>query len=149
MEVPHSVTYSIGDPATLWVAGAAGWYEIRPSTEYQRVYDQVVEATTLYYGVFDAYEKHNLANEGKKKSKRLSPPTLDQALFNYAKKAANGIILDEAIALCHKWAEFLIFKFTKEPALVWDTTPFAKQMRSWYPVSFGVYVCLRASWTDV
>jgi len=134
IEVPHSVTYSIGDPPTLWVAGAAGWYEIRPSVEYQAVYDQVVEATALYYGAFDAYEKHNQANQGKKKSQRSRPPPLDQVLLNYAVKVGNGITRDEAEALCHKWAEFLIFKFTKEPALVWDTTPFAKKMRDWYPV---------------
>jgi hypothetical protein len=136
IEISQSQRYSFGDgPVTLWVSGAAGWFEIRPSLKYQPMFSQVREAITLYYGVFDVYETYIRACGGKKKSKRPSPPTLDQIFLKYAVKAGDGIVRDEVEALCHKWAEFLLAHFPKEVDLKWDDVLFAKWLRDSHPVS--------------
>ncbi|GAB1315041.1 hypothetical protein MFIFM68171_05251 [Madurella fahalii] len=134
IEISHSERYSIGDgPITLWISGLAGWFEIRPSLKYQPMYSQIREAITLYYGIFEAYEKYNKACGHKKKSKRPPPPTLDEIFLGCAVKAGDGMLRDEVEALCHKWADFLIPHFTKEVALVWDDTLFANWLRDSHP----------------
>jgi hypothetical protein len=137
IEIPHSDQYSIGDrPLSLWVSGAAGWFEIRPSAQYQAMYDQVREATTLYYSAFDVYEGYNEACQGKKKQRRPPPPRLDDIFLKYAVRAGDGILLHEAKALCDKWAGFLISHFTREVDLDWNPTLFAKSLREAHPVRY-------------
>ncbi|KAL2136390.1 hypothetical protein VTI74DRAFT_4034 [Chaetomium olivicolor] len=134
IEIPYSDRYSIGDgPLVLWVSGAAGWFEIRPSARYQPMYDQVREAITLYYGAFEVYEDYANACGWKKKAKWPPQPTLDDVFLNYAVKAGDGIVRHEVEALCHKWAEFLIAHFGKEADLDWDNTLFAKWLRGEHP----------------
>lgn len=135
IEISQSQRYSFGDgPLTLWVSGAAGWFEIRPSLQYQAMFGQIREAVTLYYGVLDVYEAYNSACGAKKKAKRPPPPTLDQIFFKYAVKAGDGIVRDEVEALCHKWAEFLLGHFPKEVGFNWDGVLFAKWLRESNPV---------------
>ena len=141
IEIVHSDRYSFGDgPVTLWVSGASGWFEIRPSLKYQAMYNQVREAVTLYYGVFDAYEDHSKLCDGRKKSRMPKPPSLDQIFLKYALKAGDGIVRDEVEALCHKWAEFLIAHFSKEDDAElkwkWDGTLFATWLRDAHPVGW-------------
>ncbi|KAL2162625.1 hypothetical protein VTH06DRAFT_6461 [Thermothelomyces fergusii] len=134
IEIPRSDRYSIGDgPLVLWVSGAAGWFEIRPSARYQPMYEQVREAITLYYSAFEVYEAYAQAWGGKKKSRRPPPPTLDDVFLKYAVKAGDGILRHEVEALCHKWADFLIPHFDKEFDLDWNTTRFAKWLRDSHP----------------
>ncbi|KAL2016698.1 hypothetical protein VTK56DRAFT_3161 [Thermocarpiscus australiensis] len=134
IEIPHSDRYSIGDgPLALWVSGASGWFEIRPSLEYMPMYNQIREAITLYYGVFDVYEAYEKACGHKKKANWPKPPTLDQVFLKYAVKAGDGILRDEVEALCHKWAEFLLAHFPKEAELDWDQTLFANWLRDSHP----------------
>ncbi|KAH6840812.1 hypothetical protein B0I37DRAFT_438240 [Chaetomium sp. MPI-CAGE-AT-0009] len=134
IEIPHSDRYSIGDgPLVLWVSGAAGWFEIRPSPEYQQMYDQVREAITLYYSAFEVYEAYVGACANKKKARRPRPPSLDDIFLRYAVRAGDGILRHEVEALCSKWAEFLIPHFDKEFDLDWNTTHFAKWLRSSHP----------------
>ncbi|KAK4245850.1 hypothetical protein C7999DRAFT_15995 [Corynascus novoguineensis] len=134
IEIPHSERYSIGDgPLVLWVSGAAGWFEIRPSSRYQPMYDQVREAITLYYSAFEVYEAYVRVYGNKKKSRRPPPPSLDEIFLKYAVRAGDGILRHEVEALCHKWAEFLIPHFDKEVDLDWDTTRFAKWLRNSHP----------------
>ncbi|KAL1838861.1 hypothetical protein VTJ49DRAFT_2114 [Mycothermus thermophilus] len=133
IEIPNATTYSIGDlPATIWVAGDTGWFEIRPSEEYKPIHDEALEATVLYFTALDTTEEYYKALKAKK-GHRPSVPTMDQVLLKYAVRVGNGILREEAEALCHKWAEFLISHFTREKNFKWDPTPFAKQMREWYP----------------
>ncbi|KAK4148076.1 uncharacterized protein C8A04DRAFT_8602 [Dichotomopilus funicola] len=134
IEIPHSERYSIGyGPLTLWGSGAAGWFEIRPSFRYQRMYDQAQEAISLYYSALEVYERHIKACKGKKKAQRPAAPTLDDVFFNYALRAGNGIVRDEVEALCSKWADFLIPQFDKEAELDWTPTKFAKWLRKLHP----------------
>ncbi|AEO63448.1 uncharacterized protein THITE_2108723 [Thermothielavioides terrestris NRRL 8126] len=134
IEIPYSDRYSIGDgPLVLWVSGAAGWFEIRPSARYQAMYDQIREAITLYYAAFEVYDEYNELRRARKKGQKLSPPTLDQIFLKYAVRAGDGIVRDEVEALCHKWAEFLIAHFAKEVELDWNTTLFAKWLREAHP----------------
>ncbi|KAH6641613.1 hypothetical protein F5144DRAFT_643045 [Chaetomium tenue] len=134
IEIPHSERYSIGDgPLVLWVSGPAGWFEIRPSTTYQRMYDQVREAITLYYSAFEVYETYVAACASKKKTRRPRPPSLDDIFLKYAVRAGDGIVRHEVEALYNKWAEFLIAHFDKEFDLDWNVTLFAKWLRSSHP----------------
>lgn len=137
MEIPHSERYSIGfGPLTLWVSGVAGWFEIRPSFKYQRMYDQIQEAILLYYSALEVYENHTKACNGKKKTQRPAAPTLNDIFLKYAVRAGNGILRDEVEALYSKWADFLIPQFDKEAELDWNPTKFAKWLRELHPVWF-------------
>jgi len=80
-----SARYAIGyGPASLWVSGEAGWYEIRPSVKYEPMYNEILEAINLYYGIMEVLEDHNqlVATRKRKRSKTLPPLTIDQTLFN-------------------------------------------------------------------
>ncbi len=136
IEIPLSDHYSIGDgPVTLWVSGASGWFEIRPSAQYQAMYDQVREAIVVYYCAFVAYEEHNKACLGKKKARKPPPPTFDDIYLKYAVRAGDGILRHEAEALYNKWAPFMISHFDREKELVWAATNFARSLRAAHPVA--------------
>ncbi|KAK4464811.1 hypothetical protein QBC42DRAFT_36679 [Cladorrhinum samala] len=133
IEVEGCTNYSIGDgPVTLWVSGKAGWYEIRPSAEYQPVYDEAIEAINLYYGILVAYDNHAKTRK-RKKGKKPDPPTMDELFFEYALRVGNGIVRDEVEDLCHKWAEWMIAHFPREVDLDWSNTQFAKWLQESHP----------------
>lgn len=135
IEICQSERYSIGyDPLTLWVSGAAGWFEIVPSPKYEAMYSQIREAVTLYYEVLDVYDKHQNALRAKKKSKKsLAAPTLDDIFFKYAVAVGDGVTRDEVEARCHKWAQFLIAHFPKEVDVKWESTLFSKWIHQSHP----------------
>jgi hypothetical protein len=69
IEIANCDTFSIAaDPITLWALGKSGWLEIRPSEKYQKMYDRMVEATSIYFFVLGLYEKA----KGKKRKDTLS-----------------------------------------------------------------------------
>jgi hypothetical protein len=41
----------------IWAQGAAGWFEIRPSPQYQAVYNDMVQAVELLYFITDIYSE--------------------------------------------------------------------------------------------
>lgn len=85
LEISKSERYSIGyDPIALWVSGAAGWYEIVPSPEYEAMYAEIQEAIKLYYSVMESYEAHNEMRDLQKKKKKTPPPApeIEEILFD-------------------------------------------------------------------
>ncbi|KAK0739832.1 hypothetical protein B0T21DRAFT_382779 [Apiosordaria backusii] len=133
IEVTDSTKYAISDgPFALWVSGASGWLEIKPSRKYRAMYREVEEAADLYYRVLDVHEAHNkLCKRSKKSGKRQpNPLTLDQVFLKYAVKVGSGIVRDEVEALCDKWAEFFISHFRKEDQFDWKPTVFAHWLTS-------------------
>lgn len=51
-------------PVTIWASGKAGWFEIRPASTYQYIFDKMSEGVTLYYFLTDLYEsKKKTASE--------------------------------------------------------------------------------------
>ncbi len=49
--------FSMGlGPVTIWANGKAGWFEIRPASTYQHIFDKMAEGVTLYYFLTDLYE---------------------------------------------------------------------------------------------
>ncbi|KAK4172462.1 hypothetical protein QBC36DRAFT_314808 [Triangularia setosa] len=140
LEVTDSTKYSFSDgPFALWVSGASGWFEIKPSRKYLPMYREVEEAVDLYYRVLDVHEAHNKLSKRSKKSGKKQPPplTLDQIFLHYAVKVGSGIVRDEVEALCDKWAEFFISHFRKEDQFDWKSTPFAQWLISKHPVCFA------------
>ncbi|KAK4189624.1 hypothetical protein QBC35DRAFT_379721 [Podospora australis] len=140
IEVTGSNLYAISDvPVALWVSGPCGWFEIQPSRRFQAMYDQVLEAVNLYYGVFSVYLDHQrLCRERRAiKQRKPDPPTLDEIFLKYAVRVGNGIVRDEVEELCHKWAEFLIAHFPKENVdddfQGWEGTLFAKWLKAAHP----------------
>ncbi|KAK3944171.1 hypothetical protein QBC46DRAFT_375569 [Diplogelasinospora grovesii] len=136
IEISRSERYSIGyGPVTLWVSGAAGWFEIIPAPKYEAMYSQIQEAITLYYGVLDVYDQYLRACRKKqKKSKKTPiPPTLDDIFFKYAVTVGDGSVRDEVEARCHKWAQFFIAHFPKETDVTWEGTLFANWLHESHP----------------
>jgi hypothetical protein len=57
VEVTDVKGFSIGlGPITIWADGKAGWFEIRPASTYQHIFDKMSEGVTLYYFLIDLYE---------------------------------------------------------------------------------------------
>lgn len=138
IEISRSERYSIGyDPNTLWVSGASGWFEIIPSRKYETMYNEVMEAITLYYGIMGPYEEHKrlLKKADKKKRKDAKPPSLDEIFFTYALTAGDGAVTvkEEVEARCLKWAQFLLAHFPKESEIRWQDTGFAAWLQSARP----------------
>ncbi|KAK4127347.1 hypothetical protein N657DRAFT_611854 [Parathielavia appendiculata] len=133
IEISKSRYYAIGDgPLSWWVSGDTGWFEIKPSAKYQRMYNQVMEAITLYYSAYEVEEAYIQACEKERKRKKGQlppPPPLDKVFLKYAVRVGDGILRHEVEALCHKWAGFLIAHFQRENALDWDTSAFANWLR--------------------
>ena len=78
IEVGDCQGFSIGSgPITLWAMGQSGWLEIRPSEKYQKMYNTMAEAISIYYFLTELYE------EAKQLSKRGSKIALsiDQILL--------------------------------------------------------------------
>ena len=58
IEIPNCQGFSIGSgPITLWALGQSGWLEIRPSEKYQKTYDKMTEAISIYYFLTSLYEE--------------------------------------------------------------------------------------------
>jgi hypothetical protein len=56
IEVTDIKSFSIGlGPVTIWANGKAGWFEIRPASTYQHIFDKMSEGVTLYYSLTDLY----------------------------------------------------------------------------------------------
>ncbi|KAK3378515.1 hypothetical protein B0H63DRAFT_525738 [Podospora didyma] len=136
IEISNSSSYSIGyDSLTLWVSGAAGWFEINPSPKYEAMFAEIREAITLYYEILNVYDAYSqaCAEKKKKKCKMASLLTLDELFFKYAVAVGDGVLRDEVEARCHKWAKFLIGHFPKEIDLNWEETLFFKWMHQSHP----------------
>ena len=64
IEVTDVKGFSMGlGPVTIWANGKAGWFEIRPSSKYQHIFDKMSEGVTLYYFLTDLYESKKAAAE--------------------------------------------------------------------------------------
>jgi hypothetical protein len=83
VEIQGSMMYSIAvDPVVVWCGGACGWYEIRPSAQFEEIYEQMREAIVLYYAILDVFEASAEALEvyrqmPKSQRKRMREPTID------------------------------------------------------------------------
>ncbi|KAK3327214.1 hypothetical protein B0T19DRAFT_156564 [Cercophora scortea] len=135
IEISGIEKYSIGDPATCWVAGDAGWFEIVPAPQYEAIYREITEAITLYYGVATVYENYQAKCQERalKKKKPLPPPKLDEVLFKSAVNIGDGAVKTEFENRCHKWAKFLIFHFPIDKEMKWDGTAFATWIYDSHP----------------
>jgi membrane-associated protease RseP (regulator of RpoE activity) len=50
-------SFSIGQgPTTLWAEGNAGWFEIKPSADYQKMYTKIAQGVEIYFGIVQVYE---------------------------------------------------------------------------------------------
>ncbi|KAK1829642.1 hypothetical protein QBC39DRAFT_356086 [Podospora conica] len=135
IEITGSDKYSIGyDPSTLWVAGATGWFEIRPAPQYEAMYLEILQAMVLFFEVQNIYMPYQEALNGlkgakKRALKKPAPPTLDEVFFGYAVGVGDGVTRDEAEARYIKWTHFLLSHFTKDEEVLWEGTPFAKWVK--------------------
>lgn len=76
IELASCETFSIApEPVTLWALGESGWLEIRPSEKYQKMYNRMAEAISIYFFVTDLYEK-----EQRKKGSKI-PLSIDKVLL--------------------------------------------------------------------
>jgi hypothetical protein len=68
IEIASCQCFSIrDDPVTLWALGQSGWLEIRPSEKYQKMYNSMAEAISIYYFLTELYEQTK--ERGRKGSK--------------------------------------------------------------------------------
>lgn len=82
IEIADSVMYAMDYPPVVWISGRSGWFELKPSRQYEEMYSQMCEAITLYYeirAVFQSYEASVADYRRKPKSerKRIREPTIN------------------------------------------------------------------------
>ena len=84
IEVTDINRWAIGDgPATLWVAGKGGWWEVKPAASYRQVYYGILDAITLWYSIADAHAAYFEAHKETKRAKKGLPPapSIDDVLL--------------------------------------------------------------------
>jgi RPA family protein len=83
IEIRDSISFSIGEPAALWVSGKDRWFEIDPSPRFRPIYNEAIEAIDLYYKVLTVYEEYfeKLKRLKKNKKAQIQPPSIDEVLF--------------------------------------------------------------------
>jgi len=80
IEIADCQGFSIGSgPITLWAMGESGWLEIRPSEQYQKMYNTMAEGISIYYLITEMYESAK-----PKKGSKVSL-TIDEILLNVRK----------------------------------------------------------------
>lgn len=89
MEVKGVLGFSIGDgPITIWANGKAGWFEIKPATAYQNIYNKMTEAIELYYTLCDIHTEVKPRNKSKVQKNQKS---LDEGqVFDKVSRDAQG-----------------------------------------------------------
>ncbi|KAH8801552.1 hypothetical protein F5884DRAFT_518767 [Xylogone sp. PMI_703] len=134
IEIRDSQAYSIGyGPTTIWASGKSGWFEIRPATEYQDIYNKIIEGIDLYYAILEAYE--DLEREPKHKGYRNSL-TVDEILLKYAIRDGTGLTRSEVIERIESHASFLLTHMRKEKLVKFEATSFYKWLKIRCPEIF-------------
>ncbi|TGJ85752.1 hypothetical protein E0Z10_g2989 [Xylaria hypoxylon] len=124
IQIESSKAFSVGakddslSAPVVWASGEAGWFEIVPSPCYQRLCDEMFQAVRLHYSLLDQYEA---ALEKLQKSKKKKKATLvdvsidlDELLFQYARRAGDGLTLPEAYEQFHRQSIFLLSHFPRD-----------------------------------
>lgn len=83
VELASCETFSIApEPVTLWALGESGWFEIRPSDKFQRMFKKMAEAISIYFFVTDLYEQE------KRKKGSKTPLSIDKVLLKVCEHAS-------------------------------------------------------------
>ncbi|CAM1508319.1 Fc.00g051670.m01.CDS01 [Cosmosporella sp. VM-42] len=133
IEIRNCIRFSIGESDSeglplVWAEGKAGWYELNPTPAYQRIYNKMCEANTLYYRILDIYR----AMEPRKAKKNKRPDLqkeLSTLFHQYSAMMGDGSTLDEIFARCREHVAFLkshCFAMQASDDFNWESTPFYK-----------------------
>ncbi|KAH6611167.1 hypothetical protein Trco_001187 [Trichoderma cornu-damae] len=140
IEIRHCISYSIGEEPgarpVVWVLGRGAWYEISPSEAYRPIFNQMCEATTMYYNLVDIY------NTGRLNGTRTPPSSnplealrddflqrsMLKPIYQYSMKVGDGATFNEVVERCAHHATFFASQFEQEPdgLINWKQTPFYK-----------------------
>ncbi|THX23211.1 hypothetical protein D6C90_00782 [Aureobasidium pullulans] len=109
----------------IWAAGKAGWFTIRPSPEYKRIYSDMIQALKLLYFMADSYR-------ALKKYADLSAPYFFQKCSR-ARLEKCKTVTDTA-AMFTKHRHFLIASMlTYKEGLQWTRTPLFTWFQDTFP----------------
>jgi hypothetical protein len=138
VEVSDVKAFSIAeDPLTLWAAGKAGWYEIKPSKSYQRIYDEMIEGIDLYWFLRTTHETAREKAKGKTRTPHVDIETLHAKYIDHSKRKLSIHAFHQ---LCAKHAQFLLSQLRKPGARRdWCYTIFYKWLQEYCADVYRLY----------
>ncbi|KAF1834727.1 hypothetical protein BDW02DRAFT_639168 [Decorospora gaudefroyi] len=113
----------------IWAQGKAGWFEIRPTTQYKAIFDDMVQAVELLYFVTDIYSEPR---------KRGGGPSAQLIFQEYAEEdrfpCSDAATAENIFDQHHV---FLMMCFlNRAQAIGWSNTPLYQFFRRKYPKDF-------------
>lgn len=101
----------------IWALGSCAWYSIRPSEEYKKIFQVMIEKAKLWFFLEEKYEGH-LGND-----KKISG-TVGQLYSQYAAKEPTCATEKVAAELFDKHRRFLLFSMMcNADTVMWERTP--------------------------
>jgi len=130
IEVTDVRTFSYGQmeegEVAIWALGKAGWFQLKPSRRYKKVYKGMVEAVVLFYFLADAHRELR---------KKDTAPTAERLLDLYAEEPSHGCadaVAAELVLKKHK--QFLMTSMQKRAENInWKPTPIFRFIKSMVP----------------
>ncbi|KAI9816846.1 MAG: hypothetical protein M1827_001491 [Pycnora praestabilis] len=119
----------------IWAAGRAGWFEVKPSRKYKRIYNDMVEAIDLLYFLADTYRK-TANKKGGRKVMATSDAVFRKYVDHTSRRCADA---DDAAEIISKHRDFLINSMLRgKEAISWTSTPIWEYFSITFPVSFSL-----------
>ncbi|KHN95806.1 uncharacterized protein MAM_06418 [Metarhizium album ARSEF 1941] len=160
LEIRRCASYSIGESPDgrplIWVSGQGGWYEIDPSPAYKPMYNNMCEATTMYYNMVDIYAEDPPKRSKKSKNNsvmdelaqvfhKVPPPLIPRPAWarrrtdrtQYAARIGDGATLEDVFERANKHSAFFLDQFSHSNGLDynWKSTAFYKYITTEHAVS--------------
>lgn len=111
----------------IWAQGKAGWFEIRPSTRYEAIFNDMYQAVELLYFITDIYDEPRKKGAG---------PSAHLVFQEYAEdERFSCTTANDAEQIFNRHHVFLMMCFlNREQGLSWSTTPIYQYLRRHHPV---------------
>lgn len=135
LEKVYTFSYGqYGDGTTaIWVAGKAGWFEIRPSKSYTPIFYEMVDAVKTLYFIADSYKTPR--KKGKGKNAAILPDYNPSELFEkYAAEELGHSDAQEGMDQIYAHKEFLILAMISgKEGMSWSKLPIYAHFKKKFP----------------
>ncbi|KAF1996792.1 hypothetical protein P154DRAFT_579572 [Amniculicola lignicola CBS 123094] len=111
----------------IWGLGQAGWFEIRPSREYEGIYKDMVEAVGMLFFMADVYNEQPRKKGGGPRAELVFQEYAEDERF----ECEDAV---DAAEIFRKHRAFLIASFlTRAEGVAWSNTPMIRFVKKEYP----------------
>ncbi|KAK4565634.1 hypothetical protein LTR86_003482 [Recurvomyces mirabilis] len=140
IELPEVRSFAYGQYAdgsiSLWAAGKAGWFALKPARSYRGTYNEMSEAIKMLYFVADAYREPRRNNKGRHNTTTTLPPYTAGEIFDkYAEQELGGMSnRAKAVEKVEGHAEFLLASMlAMKEGIDWSKNPLFGYLKETLP----------------